>query len=81
MMPGRQRLRTELFAALPLLLTTTIEGKSVVAFSPEVKNPVYVRYAWPNAPVANLANSSGLSASTFTSEKRLSAITSLPTAH
>lgn len=58
-----------------------IEGKSVVAFSPEVKNPVYLRYARPNAPVANLVNSSGLPASTFTSEERLSAITLLPPAH
>ena len=39
-----------------------------------VAHPVYVRYAWANAPVeANLTNGAGLPASTFTSEVHLSA--------
>jgi sialate O-acetylesterase len=58
-----------------------IEGPSIVVSSAEIKNPVYVRYAWANAPVANLVNSTGLPASTFTSEDRLSDVFLLPTAH
>ena len=44
------------------------DGKSVMAESPQVTTPVYVRYAWPNAPDADLTDSAGLPASTFTSE-------------
>ncbi len=44
------------------------DGKSVTAESSQVPMPVYVRYAWPNAPEANLTDSAGLPASTFTSE-------------
>ena len=58
-----------------------IEGSSVAASSPEVKNPIYIRYAWPNAPQANLVNSFGLPTSTFTSEQHLAGLTLLPTAH
>lgn len=46
-----------------------IEGDHVIASSSQVGAPVYVRYAWPNAPEANLYNSAGLPASTFTSER------------
>lgn len=45
-----------------------VEGTSVLVSSPQVPQPMYVRYAWANAPVANLYNSAGLPASTFTSE-------------
>ncbi|MEG9438630.1 sialate O-acetylesterase [Edaphobacter sp. HDX4] len=44
-----------------------IEGDSIVATSPSVPEPRYVRYAWPNFPAANLYNGAGLPASTFTS--------------
>lgn len=42
-----------------------IEGDSVVVSSPEVSNPVAVRYAWADYPVANLYNREGLPASPF----------------
>ena len=42
-----------------------IKGKTVVVSSPEVKNPVAVRYAWANNPVCNLVNGAGLPASPF----------------
>jgi sialate O-acetylesterase len=48
--------------------TGKIEGDSLVVSSPEANNPVYVRYAWKNAPEANLYNSADLPASPFTSE-------------
>jgi sialate O-acetylesterase len=44
-----------------------IEAGTVVADSPSVPEPRYVRYAWPNFPTANLYNGAGLPASTFTS--------------
>jgi len=45
-----------------------IDGSTVVATSPQVPAPAYVRYGWENAPVVNLVNSTGLPASPFTSE-------------
>lgn len=43
-----------------------IEGDKVVVYSPKVKNPVAVRYAWADAPIdANLFNSIGFPASPF----------------
>jgi sialate O-acetylesterase len=47
--------------------TAKIEGNTIIATSPTVPNPRYVRYAWPNFPPANLFNGAGLPASTFTS--------------
>jgi sialate O-acetylesterase len=44
------------------------DGATVTVTSPLVTTPVYVRYAWPNAPDATLMDSAGLPASTFTSE-------------
>lgn len=44
-----------------------IEGNTVVASSPSVPEPRYVRYAWPSFPAVNLYNGAGLPASTFTS--------------
>ncbi len=46
-----------------------IDGATVVVNAAEIKTPVYVRYAWANASTANLYNSAGLPASTFTSEE------------
>jgi sialate O-acetylesterase len=43
----------------------TIQGNSVMVSSPQVSNPVAVRYAWANAPEANLYNKEGLPASPF----------------
>ncbi len=48
--------------------TARIDGPTVLVSSPQVLQPEYVRYAWPNAPQANLYNAAGLPASTFTSE-------------
>jgi len=46
----------------------TIDGRTVLVSSPQVPDPVSVRYAWPSATPANLYNSADLPASTFTSE-------------
>jgi sialate O-acetylesterase len=42
-----------------------IDGDKVVVSSPEVKNPVAVRYGWADFPVVNLWNKDGLPASPF----------------
>ena len=42
-----------------------VEGKKLVVYSDEVKNPVAVRYTWSNADEATLFNKEGLPASTF----------------
>jgi sialate O-acetylesterase len=47
--------------------TAKIEGDTIIATSPTIPDPRYVRYAWPNFPTANLFNGAGLPASTFTS--------------
>jgi len=44
-----------------------IEGTTVVATSPQVPRPRFVRYGWANSPQCNLFNASGLPASPFTS--------------
>ncbi|HKD59929.1 MAG TPA: sialate O-acetylesterase [Terracidiphilus sp.] len=49
--------------------TATIDGITIVASSPDVPAPVYVRYGWVNSPQCNLFNGEGLPASPFTSEK------------
>jgi sialate O-acetylesterase len=46
----------------------TIEGDTVVLSSPEVAEPVAVRYAWANNPEATLFNAEGLPASPFRSD-------------
>jgi sialate O-acetylesterase len=48
--------------------TAVIEGDSVVVRSPWVRQPVAVRYAWANAPDANLFNGAGLPAAPFRSD-------------
>jgi Domain of unknown function (DUF303). len=45
-----------------------IDGGSVVVSSPDVPEPVAVRYAWTNAPEANLYNGAGLPAVPFRSD-------------
>jgi sialate O-acetylesterase len=47
--------------------TAKIEGDTVVASSPEVPSPAYVRYGWANSPLCNLFNGELLPASPFTS--------------
>lgn len=42
-----------------------IVGSTVVVSSPEVANPVAVRYGWADCPVVNLWNKNGLPASPF----------------
>ncbi len=47
-----------------------IEGDKIVVWSDEVKEPMYVRYAWADNPVnPNLYNKEQLPASPFTTEK------------
>jgi sialate O-acetylesterase len=48
--------------------TGRIDGKSLVVSSTEVPEPVAVRYAWVNAPDANLYNGAGLPAVPFRSD-------------
>lgn len=43
----------------------TISGNEVIVSSPEVANPVAVRYGWGNNPSCNLYNGAGLPASPF----------------
>ena len=45
--------------------TARIERETLLVTSPEVKEPVAVRYAWADNPAANLSNSDGLPASPF----------------
>ncbi len=45
-----------------------IERDTLVVSSPKVRDPVAVRYAWTNAPDANLANGAGLPAVPFRSD-------------
>jgi sialate O-acetylesterase len=42
-----------------------VSGKTLDVFSPKVKHPVAVRYAWGNTEEATLFNGAGLPASTF----------------
>ena len=46
----------------------TIRGDTVVVRSPTVAQPTAVRYAWRNAPEANLYNGAGLPAAPFRSD-------------
>jgi len=42
-----------------------IKGNMIIVTSPDVANPVAVRYAWANNPTCNLYNAAGLPASPF----------------
>jgi sialate O-acetylesterase len=46
-----------------------IDGDTVVVSSPEVANPVAVRYAWQSNPAATLYNGAGLPAVPFRSDR------------
>lgn len=48
--------------------TAKIVGDTLLVSAPEVKEPVAVRYAWKNAPEANLFNGAGLPAVPFRSD-------------
>jgi sialate O-acetylesterase len=48
--------------------TGVIDGATLVVSSPDVPEPVAVRYAWTNAPTANLYNKAGLPAVPFRSD-------------
>jgi len=48
-----------------VLADAKIEGNSVLVSSPQVANPVAIRYAWENAPRCNLYNKEGLPTSPF----------------
>jgi sialate O-acetylesterase len=45
--------------------SASIDGDSVIVSSPEVADPVAVRYAWADSPECNLYNAEGLPASPF----------------
>jgi sialate O-acetylesterase len=45
--------------------SASIEGDSVIVSSPQVPDPVAVRYAWGDSPECNLFNAEGLPASPF----------------
>jgi sialate O-acetylesterase len=47
--------------------TAVIDGATLVATSPDVPVPEFVRYGWANSPQCNLFNGEGLPASPFTS--------------
>jgi sialate O-acetylesterase len=46
-----------------------IEGETILASSPDVSQPVAVRYGWAGNPQCDLFNGEGLPASPFTSIK------------
>ncbi len=47
-----------------------IRGQEVVVYSPGVKSPLYVRYAWADAPLeANLYNAAGFPAAPFRTDR------------
>jgi sialate O-acetylesterase len=47
---------------------SVVEGDSLLASSPDVKEPVAVRYAWTNSPTANLYGDNGLPVAPFRSD-------------
>lgn len=51
--------------------TARIDGETVLVTNAQIRNPKFVRYAWQNAPTANLFNSADLPASPFTSEEQI----------
>jgi sialate O-acetylesterase len=46
-----------------------IDGATVVVSSPDIKDPVAVRYGWAGDPVCNLVNKEGLPGSPFRSDE------------
>ena len=53
---------------VPATAKIDADDASVTVTSSELTTPLYVRYAWSNAPDATLMDGAGLPASTFTSE-------------
>jgi sialate O-acetylesterase len=54
--------------------TARVDGDTVLVSAADVGRPMYVRYAWANAPMtANLYNGAGLPAAGFTSEPHIPA--------
>jgi sialate O-acetylesterase len=49
--------------------TGKIDRGTLLVFAREVKEPIAVRYAWSNAPVANLYNGAGLPALPFRTDR------------
>ncbi|RZK82366.1 MAG: 9-O-acetylesterase [Pedobacter sp.] len=49
--------------------TAKIEGNKIIVSSPDVNDPIAVRYAWANNPVCNLVNGAGLPASPFRTDQ------------
>jgi len=49
--------------------TAKIEHDTLLVSAPQVREPVAVRYAWGNSPVANLYNGAGLPAGPFRSDR------------
>ena len=47
--------------------TAKIDGETIVASSPDVPAPLFVRYGWANSPQCNVFNGEGLPASPFSS--------------
>ena len=47
----------------------TIDGDNVIVSSPQVENPIAVRYAWAANPTCNLHNKAGLPASPFRTDE------------
>lgn len=47
----------------------TIQGNKIAVSSPDVPNPIAVRYGWANCPVVNLYNKEGLPASPFRTDR------------
>jgi len=45
-----------------------IQGKNIVVWNDEIKDPVSIRYEWADNPDGNLKNKAGLPASPFTTE-------------
>jgi sialate O-acetylesterase len=53
-----------------VLASAHIDGETIVASSPSVPEPVFVRYGWANSPHCDLFNGEDLPASPFTSMHR-----------
>jgi sialate O-acetylesterase len=48
--------------------TAKIDRETLLVSAPDVREPIAVRYAWRNAPEANLYNGAGLPAVPFRSD-------------
>ena len=59
--------------------TAKIEGETVLVSSPEVKDPVAVRYGWENCPDCHLYNGAGLPASPFRTDDWVDGKVNAPT--